>query len=42
LSLERNRLQADQRWLEEKRRRIALADENLEIRTREIIDAVSG
>ena len=42
LSLERNRLEADQRWLEEKRRRIALAEENLEIRTREILDAVSG
>jgi argininosuccinate lyase len=41
LSLERNRLEADQRWLEEKRRRIALAEENLEIRTREILDTVS-
>jgi argininosuccinate lyase len=42
LSLERNRLEADQRWLEEKRRRIALAEENLEIRTREILDAAAG
>src|SRR5829696_3148900 len=42
LTLERNRLQADQHWLEEKRRRIALAEENLEIRTREIVDTVSG
>ncbi len=42
LSLERNRLEADRRWLEEKRRRIALAEENLEIRTREILDAGSG
>jgi argininosuccinate lyase len=42
LSLERNRLAADRRWLEEKRRRIALAEENLEIRTREILDAVAG
>jgi len=42
LGLERNRLEADQRWLEEKRRRIALAEENLEIRTREILDTVSG
>ena len=42
LELERTRLEADQRWLEEKRRRIALAEENLEIRTREILDAASG
>jgi len=42
LNLERHRLEADQRWLEEKRRRIALAEENLEIRTREILDAASG
>jgi argininosuccinate lyase len=42
LVLERNRLDADRRWLEEKRRRIALAEENLEIRTREILDAASG
>jgi argininosuccinate lyase len=41
LSLERNRLETDRRWLEEKRRRIALAEENLEIRTREILEAVS-
>ena len=42
LALEQNRLDADRRWLEEKRRRIALAEENLEIRTREILDAVSS
>jgi argininosuccinate lyase len=42
LALERNRLEADRRWLEEKRRRIALAEENLEIRTREILDAAAG
>jgi argininosuccinate lyase len=42
LALEQNRLDADRRWLEEKRRRIALAVENLEIRTREILDAVSS
>ena len=42
LNLERNRLEADQRWLEQKRRRIALAEDNLEIRTREILDATSG
>jgi argininosuccinate lyase len=42
LTLERNRLEADRRWLEEKRRRIALADENLEIRTREVLEAISG
>jgi hypothetical protein len=30
---------ADQQWLEEKCRRIALAEENLEIRTREILVA---
>ena len=42
LTLERNRLEADRRWLEEKRRRIALAEENLEIRTREILDAAAG
>jgi argininosuccinate lyase len=41
LSLERNRLEADRRWLEEKRRRIALADENREIRTHEILSATS-
>ena len=42
LALEQNRLDVDRRWLEEKRRRIALAEENLEIRTREILDAVSS
>jgi argininosuccinate lyase len=42
LALERNRLEVDRRWLEEKRRRITLAEENLEIRTREILDAASG
>jgi argininosuccinate lyase len=42
LSQERIRLEADRRWLEEKQRRIALAEENLEIRTGEILDAVSG
>ena len=42
LAMERARLEGDQRWLEEKRRRIALAEENLEIRTREILDSASG
>jgi argininosuccinate lyase len=41
LSLERSRLEADRRWLEEKRRRIALAAENLEIRTHEVLSAAS-
>ncbi|HLL50125.1 MAG TPA: hypothetical protein VK356_05600, partial [Thermomicrobiales bacterium] len=39
LATERSRLEADQQWLEEKCRRIALAEENLEIRTREILVA---
>ena len=39
LAAERNRLAADQQWLEEKHLRIALAEENLEIRTREILAA---
>jgi argininosuccinate lyase len=42
LSRERIRLEADRYWLEEKRRRIGLAEENLEIRSHEILDAVSG
>jgi argininosuccinate lyase len=42
LTLERTRLEADRRWLEEKRRRIALAEENLEIRTREILEVAAG
>ena len=41
LATERSRLKADQQWLEEKRRRIALADENLEIRTHELLSAAS-
>jgi argininosuccinate lyase len=41
LAMERGRLEADQRWLEEKRRRIALAEENLEIRTHELLSAAS-
>lgn len=41
LALERGRLQEDQRWLEETRRRIALAAENLAIRSHEILDAAS-
>lgn len=39
LSLERAYLDADRRWLEQKRRRIALAAENAEIRTHEILSA---
>jgi argininosuccinate lyase len=42
LALERVRLDADRRWLEEKRRRIALAAENLEIRTQEVLAAASS
>jgi argininosuccinate lyase len=42
LAADRHRLEEDQRWLEEKRRRIALAVENLAIRTREILSAASG
>jgi argininosuccinate lyase len=41
LATERSRLKADQQWLEEKKRRIALADENLEIRTHELLSAAS-
>jgi argininosuccinate lyase len=42
LTLERGRLELDQQWLDEKRRRIALAEENLEIRTQEILGTASG
>jgi argininosuccinate lyase len=42
LQLERERLKADRRWLEEKRRRIALAAENLDIRVREILASAAG
>jgi argininosuccinate lyase len=38
LALARGSLEADQEWLAEKRRRIALAEENLEIRVGEILD----
>jgi argininosuccinate lyase len=41
LQRERQRLEADERWLEERQRRIALASENLEIRSREILAAAS-
>ena len=41
-SLERTRSETDQRWLEEEGRRIALAEENLEIRTREISTQAPG
>jgi argininosuccinate lyase len=41
LATERGQLKADQQWLEEKRRRIGLADENLEIRTHELLSAAS-
>jgi argininosuccinate lyase len=41
LTRERERLDADRVWLEEKRRRIALAEENLKIRTSEILAAAS-
>lgn len=41
LALEGARLGSDRRWLEERRRRIALADENLEIRTGEILTFAS-
>jgi argininosuccinate lyase len=37
LARERDRLAEDERWLAEKRRRIALAEENLDIRVREIL-----
>ncbi|MGH2613909.1 MAG: hypothetical protein ACRDJC_01615, partial [Thermomicrobiales bacterium] len=39
LALDRSRLYADTRWLEDKGRRIALAGENLEIRVHEILAA---
>jgi argininosuccinate lyase len=39
LALERGRLEEDRRWLAAKRQRIALAEENLEIRTHEILSA---
>jgi argininosuccinate lyase len=39
LAQERTRLDEDFRWLEAKRRRIALAAENRSIRTREILEA---
>jgi argininosuccinate lyase len=42
LALERVRLDADRRWLDEKRRRIALAAENLDIRAQEILSASSA
>lgn len=42
LGLERERLDADRRWLEDKRRRISLAEENLDIRTREILATAAG
>jgi argininosuccinate lyase len=42
LQTERERLAADVRWLEDKRRRIVLAAENLEIRVREVLEAASG
>jgi argininosuccinate lyase len=42
LATARAALAADQTWLEEKQRRIALADENLEIRTREVLEAGTG
>ena len=38
---ERTRLEADQRWLEGKRQRIALAEANLEIRMQEILSAAN-
>jgi len=37
----RQRLSVDRRWLEERQRRIALATENLDIRSHEILDAAS-
>ena len=37
LAVERDHLDADRRWLDEKQRRLALAAENLEIRTQEIL-----
>ena len=42
LAQERSRLGQDQSWLEAKQRRIALANENLEIRTHEILAAASS
>jgi argininosuccinate lyase len=41
LELARQRLSADRRWLEERQRRIALAKDNLDIRSHEILDAAS-
>jgi len=42
LALERERLAEDRLWLEAKRRRIALATENIEIRTQEILAAAAA
>jgi argininosuccinate lyase len=42
LSGQRDRLAADQQWLEQRRRRIALAAENRGIRTQEILSAASS
>ncbi len=42
LAQERDRLHEDARWLEAKRRRIALAAENIEIRTEEILAVASS
>jgi argininosuccinate lyase len=42
LQHERERLQGDERWLDERRRRIDYASENLEIRAREILAAATA
>ncbi len=42
LEIERLRLEADRHWLSERRRRLALATENLAIRSHEIIAAASS
>ena len=42
LAQERTQLEDDRRWLQAKRHRIALAQENVDIRTREILEAGSA
>jgi argininosuccinate lyase len=42
LAVQRDRLAADERWLDERRRRIGLAEENRGIRTHEILSAASS
>lgn len=42
LAIERGHLEADRRWLDERGRRIALASENLEVRTQEILASAAA